>query len=254
MCGLEADEVAAIPKHEQLPDIVPALGAYLLKQASEAERIRQMMIDYIHKALDESHIRHGAELFMVLGLFLKQHPEARTGLPYVRRSSATAPKGPSDGVSRPHLLPRHRDWRRIAAFDWNAWRAVRVHLVFEVLWPLALVVVAVLPALGAEHRWINPTLASRLIWAEVQNGRSYEYALNDTEPFMNRELDEATNACVQEQPQHLPEVMPFRDCMANHGWWEAFSPQEAADAYQEAWETELERHDRMDDPGVFGNR
>jgi hypothetical protein len=41
MCGLEADEVAAIPKREQLPDIVPALGAYLLKQASEAERIRR---------------------------------------------------------------------------------------------------------------------------------------------------------------------------------------------------------------------
>jgi hypothetical protein len=125
------------------------------------------------------------------------------------------------------------------------------------LWKIELqhlAVVAVFPAQGAERRWINPTLASRLIWAEVQNGRSYEYALNDTEPFMDRELDEATNACGQEQPQRPSKVAPFRDCMANHGWWEAFSPQEAADAYREAWETELERHDRMDDPGVFGNR
>jgi hypothetical protein len=193
---------------------------------------------------------------MALRHFPKQNPEARTGLPYVRRSSASAPKGPSDGVSRPHLLPRHRDRRRMAALARNGWRTVRVYLVFEVSWllALALAAVAVLPAQGAEHRWINPTLASRLIWAQVQDGHSYEYALNDTEPFMDRELTEATNACVQEQPQHPPMVVPFRDCMANHGWWEAFSPQEAADAYREAWETELERHDRMDDPGVLGNR
>jgi hypothetical protein len=39
--------------------------------------------------------------------------------------------------------------------------------------------------------------------------------------------------------------------MADRGWWEASSPQEAADAYREAWEAELERHDRIDDPGFF---
>jgi hypothetical protein len=32
---------------------VATLGAYLLKQADRVERIRQMMIDDIHKALDE---------------------------------------------------------------------------------------------------------------------------------------------------------------------------------------------------------
>ena len=39
-----------------------------------------MMIDDIHKALDEGHIRHGAELFMALRHFLEHHPEARRGL------------------------------------------------------------------------------------------------------------------------------------------------------------------------------
>jgi hypothetical protein len=45
MCGLDADEVAAIAEHEHLPDIAaPALAAYLLKQAGGAERIRQMIL------------------------------------------------------------------------------------------------------------------------------------------------------------------------------------------------------------------
>jgi len=82
MCGLDADEVAAIAEHEHLPGIAAAaLAAYLLKQAGGAERIRQMMIDDIHKALDEGRIRHGAELFMALRHFLGRYPEARTGLP-----------------------------------------------------------------------------------------------------------------------------------------------------------------------------
>jgi hypothetical protein len=82
MCGLDADEVAAIAEHEHLPGIAAAaLAAYLLKQAGGAERIRQMMIDDIHKALDDGRIRHGAELFMALRHFLEQYPEAGTGLP-----------------------------------------------------------------------------------------------------------------------------------------------------------------------------
>ena len=81
MCGLDADEVAAISEHEHLPNIAAAaLAAYLLKQAGGPERIRQMMIEDIHKALDEGHIRHGAKLFMALRHFLEHHPEARRGL------------------------------------------------------------------------------------------------------------------------------------------------------------------------------
>jgi hypothetical protein len=139
----------------------------------------------------------------------------------------------------------------VAVWTWSPYRTVRALLLPEVVWLLALAVVAVLPAHEAEPRWINPTLASRLIWAELQDGRSYEYALNNTEPLMDRELAEATNACVEERPHRPPEFAPFRDCMADCGWWEASSPQEAADAYREAWEEELERHDRIDDPGIF---
>jgi hypothetical protein len=42
--------------------------------------IRTMIIDDIHKALDEGRVRHAAELFMALRHFLEHHPEGRTGL------------------------------------------------------------------------------------------------------------------------------------------------------------------------------
>jgi hypothetical protein len=38
-----------------------------------------MIIDDIHKALDEGRVRH-AELFMALRHFLEHHPEGRAGL------------------------------------------------------------------------------------------------------------------------------------------------------------------------------
>lgn len=80
MCGLDPDEVAAIGEHEHIPDIAAAaLADYLLKQAGGPERIRAMIVDDIHKALDAGHIRHGAELFMALRHFLEQHPEANPG-------------------------------------------------------------------------------------------------------------------------------------------------------------------------------
>jgi hypothetical protein len=80
MCGLDADEVAAIGEHEHIPDIAAAaLADYLLKQAGGPQRIRMMIVEDIHKALDAGHIRHAAELFMALRHFFKQHPEAMRG-------------------------------------------------------------------------------------------------------------------------------------------------------------------------------
>jgi hypothetical protein len=39
-----------------------------------------MIMDDIHKALDEGRVRHAAELFMALRHFLEHHPEGRAGL------------------------------------------------------------------------------------------------------------------------------------------------------------------------------
>ena len=59
MCGLNAEEVAAIAEHEHIPEVAAtALANYLLQQAGGAERIRTMMIEDIHRALNSGHIRH----------------------------------------------------------------------------------------------------------------------------------------------------------------------------------------------------
>jgi len=81
MCGLNEDEVAALSEHEHIPEIAAtALANYLLHQPHGSEKIRSMIIDDIHKALDEGRVKHAAELFMALRHFLSEHPEARVGV------------------------------------------------------------------------------------------------------------------------------------------------------------------------------
>ena len=81
LCGLDEDEVAAISEHEHIPEMAAAaLANYLLTQPHGGETIRTMIIDDIHKVLDEGRVGHAAELFMALRHFLEQHPEGRAGL------------------------------------------------------------------------------------------------------------------------------------------------------------------------------
>ena len=81
LCGLDEDEVAAISEHEHVPEIAAtALASYLLHQPHGSEAIRSMIIDDIHKALDDGRVKHAAELFGALQQFLRDHPEGRTGL------------------------------------------------------------------------------------------------------------------------------------------------------------------------------
>jgi hypothetical protein len=81
MCGLSADEVAAISEHEHIPEVAAAgLANYLLHQAGGDERIRAMIIDDIKLALDNGRVEHAARLFMALRHFLSEHPEVRTAL------------------------------------------------------------------------------------------------------------------------------------------------------------------------------
>ena len=78
LCGLEPDEVAAISEHEHIPEAAAAaLANYLLNQSGGAERIRAMIIDDIHAALDQGRVRHASELFSALRHFLREHPDAR---------------------------------------------------------------------------------------------------------------------------------------------------------------------------------
>ena len=75
LCGLTPAEVAAIAEHEHLPDVVAAtLGQYLLHQAHGPDKIRTMLIDDIHTALQNGRPEHAALLALALRHFLAGHP------------------------------------------------------------------------------------------------------------------------------------------------------------------------------------
>jgi hypothetical protein len=81
MCGLDADEVAAISEHEHIPETAAtALASYLLGQPGGGQAIRSMIIDDIRTALDAGRVKHAAELFAALQHFLQQYPAACEGL------------------------------------------------------------------------------------------------------------------------------------------------------------------------------
>jgi hypothetical protein len=75
LCGLDENEVAAISEHEHVPEIIAAtLANYLLHQPRGCEAIRRMIIDDIHKALDEGRVAHATELLAALEHFAQEHP------------------------------------------------------------------------------------------------------------------------------------------------------------------------------------
>jgi len=81
MSGLDEDEIDALSEHEHIPEVAAAaLASYLLHQPHGGEKIRAMIVDDIHKALDAGRVKHAGELFMALRHFLSDHPEARTGV------------------------------------------------------------------------------------------------------------------------------------------------------------------------------
>jgi hypothetical protein len=78
MCGLDEAEIEAIAEHEHVPEIAAAaLAGYLLHEAGGEREIRRMIVDDIHKALDEGCIEHANRLFMALRHFLTTHPRAQ---------------------------------------------------------------------------------------------------------------------------------------------------------------------------------
>jgi hypothetical protein len=88
LCGLTEQEVLAIAEHEHVPEIAAAAVArYLLKEPHGAEKIRDMMRDDIHEALNRGDRDHASELLMVLRHFLATHPEAKRSLPQWVRGS-----------------------------------------------------------------------------------------------------------------------------------------------------------------------
>jgi len=83
-CGLTREEVDAVSECEHVPETAAAaLANHLLNTSGGAERIRQMIIDDIHAALNDGRIQHASELFAALRHFVETHADACAGLrPY----------------------------------------------------------------------------------------------------------------------------------------------------------------------------
>jgi hypothetical protein len=77
LCGLDADEVAAIAEHEHVPEVVAAeIGYDLLQHPGGPGAIRQLIVDDFRTALAAGNRHHAAELLMTLRRYLHHHPEA----------------------------------------------------------------------------------------------------------------------------------------------------------------------------------
>ena len=89
LCGLDENEVAAISEHEHIPDIAAAaLASYLLKQPHGGEAIRTMIIDDIHKALEEGGGDTAQSYSWRCGIFSNITPKDALG--YLQNKSKTA--------------------------------------------------------------------------------------------------------------------------------------------------------------------
>ena len=138
----------------------------------------------------------------------------------------------------------------VAFFTWKAQRAARTFLLAELVWLLALALVAVLPAHGAQTAiWVHPTINTRLIYEKVRAGASYEQALRETQPAMRRKLEADTFGCAQTMPRATSMVM----CLEQRGWLRVDSAKAMTEAFLRAWHAEVDRHDGID-PGIFADR
>lgn len=76
MCGLDLAEIEAIAEHEHVPEVAAAaLASYLLHWNHGADYVRDIIIDDIHKALEQGRKAHAGELVMALRHFCQTHPE-----------------------------------------------------------------------------------------------------------------------------------------------------------------------------------
>src|SRR3974390_1294701 len=86
MCGLSAEQVAAIAEHERIPEILAAAMAdQLLHQVGGLKRIAEMMLDDINIARSSGHADQASKLDDALAHFLREHP---IGVDVPRQESA----------------------------------------------------------------------------------------------------------------------------------------------------------------------
>ena len=77
-CGLKAEEVQVIAEHEQMPlGMAAAFGRSLLQTEHGPDRIRDMLMAAMRRAVRHHDVPHARQLVSILREFMDQHPEAR---------------------------------------------------------------------------------------------------------------------------------------------------------------------------------
>lgn len=76
LCGLTQEEVDAIADHEHVPEMVAAaLASYLNRSPQGLEKVRDMIVDDIRIAREQSDPQRASHLLHTLHHFLRAHPE-----------------------------------------------------------------------------------------------------------------------------------------------------------------------------------
>jgi len=136
----------------------------------------------------------------------------------------------------------------VASFTRQAQRAARAFLLAELVWLLALASAAVLPAHSQpKGTWVNPVRNTRLMYDAVKAGRAYNDALKDTAPTMQRELETDSYECIAQWQDNKGKTVNWamaEACMRVRGWILVFSAKEMADAYDHAWQAEVDRREK----------
>jgi hypothetical protein len=143
----------------------------------------------------------------------------------------------------------------VGFFTWQAQLAARAFLLAELVWLLALALVAVLPAHGqSQGAWVNPVRNAELMYGAVKAGHSYGDALKDAAPTMQYELQMDFYECAAAQRQYKETKIAtwpmVEACMRARGWVLVSSPKEMAEAYARAWKAEVDRHEDIDPKGL----
>ena len=135
-------------------------------------------------------------------------------------------------------------------------RPARVFVLAELVWLLALALVAVLPAHSQpKGTWVNPVRNTRLIYDAVKAGRAYNDALKDTAPTMQRELETDSYECIAQWQDKKGKTVNWamaEACMRVRGWILVFSAKEMADAYDHARQAEVDRREKGEAGRVSG--
>ena len=81
----------------------------------------------------------------------------------------------------------------------------------------------------------------------MKAGRAYNDALKDTAPTMQRELEADSYECITQWQDKKGKTVNWamaKACMGARGWILVSSAKEMADAYNRAWQAEVDRHEK----------